>query len=263
MNQVLWGKFAGGVLGFMAGHWLGAIVGVVVGHQFDVGLSRQRAGRAAGGQDVREVQFEFFTASFWMMGHTAKADGRVSEQEIRVAREVMQRMQLNEEQTRSAITLFNEGKQEDFDAPATLRRFHGKCRHHPDLLRTFMEIQIQVALADGDIGEEQWAVLTRAASSLGISRSELSRLEALVRRHGSSQAMQVTPTERLQQSYRLLGVDRDASDSAVKKAYRRLMNQHHPDKLVGRDMPEEMVRLAEERTRQIREAYDTIRSSRS
>ncbi len=263
MNQVLWGKLAGGVLGFMAGQWLGAIVGVVVGHQFDVGLSRYRRDHAQGEQGVREVQFEFFTGTYWMMGHVAKADGRVCEQEIRVAREVMQRMQLNEEQTRSAITLFNEGKQAEFDAAATLRRLHGKCRQHPDLLRTFMEIQIQIALADGEVSDGQRAVLDRAAASLGISRGELARLEALVRRHGSAKPMQPTPKERLQQSYRLLGVDRDASDSAVKKAYRRLMNQHHPDKLVGQNLPEEMVRLAEERTRQIREAYDLIRSSRT
>jgi DnaJ like chaperone protein len=260
-NLVVWGKLAGGLLGFMFGQWMGAAVGLLLGHQFDVGLARQRDARASS-DSARRVQYEFFTAAFAVMGFVAKSDGRVSEEEIRVAREVMQRMQLSEEQKRSAIHLFNEGKQPDFALEDSLQRLFETARRHPDVLRSFMEVQLQAALADGEIHAEQRRVLLRACAVFGIPRSELERLELLVRRHGHSQPVSSTPAERLAECYRLLGVDRHASDGTVKQAYRRLMSQNHPDKLASRELPEEMVRLAEERTRQIREAYDVVRTAR-
>jgi DnaJ like chaperone protein len=260
-NHVLWGKLTGGLLGFMFGQWLGAAVGLLVGHQFDVGLARQRAARDAS-EAARRMQYEFFSAAFAVMGHMAKRDGRVCEDEIRVAREVMQRMQLGEEQTRAAIHRFNAGKQPDFAVDQALARFHSVARRHPDMLRTFLEVQLQIALADGDIHEGQRALLQKVATLFGVPRGELDRLELLVRRHGRGPAAPATADERLSECYRLLGVDRHASDGAVKQAYRRLMNQHHPDKLVSRELPEDMVRLAEARTRQIREAYDVVRTAR-
>ena len=57
-------------------------------------------------------------------------------------------------------------------------------------------------------------------------------------------------------------MSKNASDADVKKAYRRLMNQHHPDKLVSKGLPEEMMKLANEKTQQIKEAYERIKKSR-
>ena len=64
------------------------------------------------------------------------------------------------------------------------------------------------------------------------------------------------------EAYEMLGVSKNASDADVKKAYRRLMNQHHPDKLVAKGLPEEMIKLANEKTQQIKEAYERIKKSR-
>jgi DnaJ like chaperone protein len=64
------------------------------------------------------------------------------------------------------------------------------------------------------------------------------------------------------QAYDVLGIDRTASDAEVKKAYRRLMNQHHPDKLIAKGLPEEMIRIATEKTQQIKQAYEQIKTDR-
>ena len=66
----------------------------------------------------------------------------------------------------------------------------------------------------------------------------------------------------LKDAYRLLGVSDGASDAELKKAYRRLMSQHHPDKLVAKGLPEQMVKDATEKTQQIKAAYELIRKSR-
>jgi len=103
------------------------------------------------------------------------------------------------------------------------------------------------------------------AQGLRVSRVELAQIEALIRLHRARAAGE-TPGRPgrtdLADAYRVLGVDPDAGEKEIKTAYRRLMNQHHPDKLKARGMPESMIPVAEEKTREIRAAYDAIRQSR-
>ncbi|MCG6934369.1 MAG: TerB family tellurite resistance protein, partial [Proteobacteria bacterium] len=113
-----WGKVIGGTFGFMLGGPLGALFGAAVGHQFDKGLERGAISDVFGTGDQERVQAAFFTALFSVMGHVAKADGRVSPDEIAMARSIMQQMALDQEQTRVAIDLFNQGKRDDFDLDA-------------------------------------------------------------------------------------------------------------------------------------------------
>jgi len=81
---------------------------------------------------------------------------------------------------------------------------------------------------------------------------------------GSGQAhyQQQSSEEALKEAYAVLGVTSAASDGEVKKAYRRQMNEHHPDKLVSKGMPEEMVKMATEKTQEIKAAYELVVAQR-
>ncbi len=253
------GKAIGAVLGGMAGGPVGAVVGAIVGHQFDRGVGDSRAIPSP------SVQQAFFEATFLVMGHIAKADGRVSETEIRAARAVMHHMRLSPDQVQDAIRLFSEGKQPDFPLEDTTEGLYRLSLRRHGLHRAFIEIQIQAMLAAGNISANERDVLWRVAQSLRVSRVELAQIEALIRLHrarSGSGARDRPVKADLGQSYRILGVAPDAADRDVKTAYRRLMNQHHPDKLKARGMPESMIPVAEEKTREIRAAYDAIRESR-
>jgi DnaJ like chaperone protein len=267
-----WGKVVGGAFGFMLGGPLGALLGAVLGHQFDKGLKLQAqlGGFRAGDQE--RVQTAFFTALFSTMGHVAKADGRVSENEIEMARSVMQQMRLDEQQKRAAIDLFNQGKQPDFDLDAVLEQFRQECRRRRTLLQMFMEILTHAAYADGVMHPREMNVLRHISQRLGFSPQEfdqlLSMVEAQRRFHqqytggAHGQTAGRPAADQLKQAYELLGVSEDASDAEVKKAYRRQMNQHHPDKLVARGLPEEMIKIANQKTQEIKEAYELIKKSR-
>src|SRR5678816_1238985 len=148
MKSIWWGKLAGGTLGLVAGGWLGALIGVVLGHQLDEGIVREL------GEDEDEtladnsrIQLEFFTTTFSVMGHLAKADGRLWVDEIAAARGVMRRMKLTSEQTTAAIRLFTEGKRADFPLSSVLQSFRACVKGRRDVLHTFVEIQLQAALA--------------------------------------------------------------------------------------------------------------------
>ena len=258
---MIWiGKAVGGVLGLMVGSYVGLAVGVLVGHQFDRGLAKRSGDGQPAGFTSERIQSSFFRATFAVMGHIAKADGRVSETEIRAARLVMHGMKLSPAQVESAVQHFTEGKSPGFPLDATLRRLHGLLQNRPDLTRAFVEIQVQAAVAAGSIDRAKRDLLWQVARGLGLGRVELAQIEALVRAHQARGAGRDFVS--LEDAYEVLGVEPGASDQEVKTAYRRLMNQHHPDKLVSRGLPESMMGVAEQKTQEIRAAYERIKSQR-
>lgn len=257
-----WGKIIGGTFGFMAGGPLGALLGAALGHQFDGGL--KQFGALPPGETER-TQTAFFAASFSVMGHLAKADGHVSRDEIELARQVMSQMQLNEQQRRLAINLFNEGKAADFPLDAVLAQLRQECHRRATLLQMFLEIQLHAAYADGELHPEEKRLLLHIFERLGFSAAEFAHLEALVQgaRHFGGGRAETTPRpQRLQEAYAILGVAAEAEDAEIKRTYRRLMNQHHPDKLVSRGLPEEMVKLATDKTIEIKAAYEMVKKAR-
>lgn len=272
------GKLIGGLLGLLIskGSVLGAIIGVLVGHQFDKGFAgvKERSGGGAGGfgsfSRVSSAQRRkvFFETVFLAMGHLAKADGRVSAQEVQAARNYMHAIRLSPEDVHAAIGHFTRGKNPDFPIDQQIASLYEICRGQPALIRNFLEVLMEMVLGKGSINALERGLLWRMAAGLGVGRVEMAQFEAVLRaqrsfRGGAHRAQAAADPDRdLQQAYQALGIESSATDKEVKTAYRRLMNQHHPDKLVARGLPDSMMEVAKERTREIRMAYETIRDYR-
>lgn len=269
-----WGKLLGGAFGFMIGGPLGALIGAAFGHNFDRGLVGAMqggfGGAASGASDTERTQTAFFAATFAVMGHIAKVDGRVSEFEIRMADNVMSQMMLDSKQKEVARKLFDEGKREDFDLDGVLDQFKRECHHRSNLIQMFIEIQIATLLADGVVHEKERKIIHRVGMRLGFNVRLIDQLIEMNQafhqyaHHGAYQGRSQTKpkTSDIENAYKILGVSQDASDDEVKKSYRRLMNQHHPDKLVAKGLPEEMMKLATAKTQEIKQAYETIKKSK-
>jgi DnaJ like chaperone protein len=259
-----YGKLIGAVLGAIIGRGLlGALVGLLIGHQFDRRSRPAAVGAPAAAQRLRET---FFRATFQVMGHVAKADGRVTEQEIDAARAAMRRFSLNDAQVRQAIDLFTEGKRSDFELEEVLDGLRTEAAGRDDLSRLFVQIQLEAALQGGGLSPPARTVLARICSVLGVSALEFAALEAMLRMQGRSgtgaSGAAQGPASRLADAYQVLGVRADAADAEVTLAYRRLMSRNHPDKLVASGLPESMIEAAQERTRRILEAYEVVRNHR-
>ena len=261
-----YGKLIGAVLGAIIGRGLlGAIVGFVIGHQFDRKAAGTSRPARSGGVPSRDLQTLFFRATFQVMGRIAKADGRVTEQEIEAARATMRRFSLSDADVQRAINLFTEGKSPDFALEDTLEAFRDASAGRADLRRLFVQTQLEAALQAGGITAPARAVFARMCSTLGISAIEFAALEAMLRMRGAAGATGAAArpaADRLADACQVLGVRPEASDADVTLAYRRLMSQNHPDKLVANGLPLSMVEAAHERTRQILEAYEVIRKHR-
>lgn len=257
-----WGKVVGGAFGFMLGGPLGAMLGASLGHQFDSGLKSfsGEAGHHAGDQE--RVQAAFFTATFAVMGHIAKADGEVSRAEIALAKQMMNHLRLDNAQRKLAESLFNQGKQPGFDLDAVLEQFRRECHRRSTLIQMFMEIQIQAALADGRIVPEESEILQQVARMLRIAHADLEQLINQIRGASGGMGGGASNKPSLADAYRILGVDADTPLPEVRKAYRRLMSRHHPDKLVSKGLPEEMIKLANQKTHEVRTAWEQIKQTR-
>lgn len=268
------GRIVGALVGVVLLGPIGALVGVVLGLCYDKGWFNQWFGTVPrhGAHQQSKVQAVFFNATFSVMGHLAKSDGRVSEREIQVAQQVMARMDLDAESKRRAIEAFNRGKSPGFDLDAVLNELKRTCWYRPQLLKIFLETQVQIAYSNGQhLSPSAARVLQRICQHLGVSSANFSQFEdqfraqqnyQRYRQQSSGSAHAFGGQSRLDQAYRILGVDKSATDAEVKKAYRKLMSENHPDRLIAKGVPESMIKLATEKTQQISKAYEEICAAR-
>jgi DnaJ like chaperone protein len=271
------GKVVGAVLGLATGLGpVGAAIGLVIGHAYDERMEADDVQRP--GADLATVRSVFFRNAFRVMGFVAKADGRVSEQEIAAAREVFRQFRLDEAQTREAIDCFAAGKAPGFDLDLALAELMGVCGGRRDLLRMFLEVEMRAALLGNGMQGPTRILLGRIAQRLGVSGLEFAHLEALLRLQGyaaaqagargdagwqrQGEARRPPRVEPLDEAYEVLEVPASATDAEVKRAYRRQMSQNHPDKLVSRGLPESMMEMAKQKTQTIQAAYERIRVAR-
>lgn len=244
----------GAVIGYAVGRWNGLLIGALIGYF----LGRMLRGSALTG-GIARMQAQFLETTFAVMGAVCKADGLVTQDEIKVAETLFDRLHLPASARETAKAAFNRGKAPGFDLDAEVARFAQASRGQHVLHQMFLQIQLSALAADGRVHPAEHDMLVRIARGLGVSEAEVRRLEAML---GSGRSGAST-RQKLDEAYRVLGIDASASDSELKKAYRRLMSQHHPDKLAAKGLPESMRALAEEKTREITGAYELIERERA
>jgi len=257
------GKFIGGVLGF----WLfrnvfGVLTGIFIGHLWDAGVLRLRPLGASHGTS-------FLAPLFGLAGAIAKSDGRVSEQEIAAAENLMTRMQLASTQRAEAITCFTAGKQEGFAVNLAIADLKAWCRGRRDLAFLLLDLLLDIVYAEGPLVGQKFAIMRKLCWALNVHERELAALAAMrgyayaASGAGGGQRNAEPPrqTSLARDPYAVLGVDSTAGANEIKRAYRKLMSRHHPDKLG--DVPDELKRRAEERAREINAAYEKIRVERN
>jgi len=254
----------------MLGGPLGALLGASLGHNFDRGMRRLDGIGGMGSANQETIQSAFFTATFFMMGHIAKVDGKVSQDEIHTAQQVMRQMNLNAQQKKVAINLFEQGKNQDIQVKEVLEQFRKECHRRRNLMQMFLEILVMTALADGTLHENEEKSLWETAQTLGFSKVNFQHIlqrgqaQQHYQQNRRSQTNRSSDRNRLNLSdaYKLLGISASANAQEVKKAYRRQMNQHHPDKLVSKGLPQEMMDIANQKTLDIKTAYELIKQTR-
>lgn len=254
-------KFIGFVAGYYFFGFFGAIAGLFLGSMID----RIRALGAGALNPLQNAlrQTVFVETMFVSMGRLAKADGRVSESEIAHVEDLMQKLGMSAEHRARGIALFKHGSDPAFDIEAAYTRFMSVCGHTRHLRQVLLVYLIVMVLADGEVHPAEDALLADIASRLGYDQASFRHLMDMVQNQSHFSGGKPDSATALEDAYKALGVTRDNTDQEIKRAYRKLISQYHPDKLIGQGLPEDMIAMASEQAKEIQLAHDLIKKSRN
>ena len=244
------GKVIGGTIGFAMGGPFGAVAGAVFGHAFD--SSGQRYVPEGRGQlsEGEAAQMAFFLGAFSMLAKLAQSDGRVSDEEMdSIEHFMVHDLRLNQQSRGVAITIFNTALQSPGSFQDFARQFYDQFRFQPQLLDLMIDIMLRVSIADGVMSDSEEQLIQSAVHTFNFSDSQYSAIRS---RYVSD----------VDKYFAILGCNRDDSDDRLKGQYRKLVQEYHPDKIASKGLPEEFTRLAEEKFREIQQAYDAVKKER-
>ena len=261
---MFYGTLIGGLIGLLVGGIIGLVLGLFVGHLFDRGLTHTL--RFGSPENIERIKTSFFETTFLLSGYLAKADGRISQHEIDHTETVIRQMGLSSDQRQRAIELFRRGAAPDFHIEPVVSSFIETCGPQRQLQQTLLFFLVSLALADHKLEPAEHDALLRIATLLGFGRVQLEQLLRMATAqehfHGRGEYAP-QPGTSLDDAYAALGVSSGVDDRELKRAYRKLMSENHPDKLIARGVPEDMVKLATERSQEIQAAHEMIKKARA
>ncbi len=237
--MTIWGKLAGAAAGLAIGGPIGALIGMAAGH-----LAIDKT-RAAPGPKEHEVAFTIGVIA--LGAKMAKADGVVTRDEIEAFRQVF-RMPPGE--TQNFARVFNMAKEHVAGYDAYARQLASLFKDRRETLEDVLDGLFHIAKADGVVHPAELDYLRSVAEIFEFSEAEFARIQA---RHVTAGGGD---------PYVVLGLHRSASDAEIKKHYRKLVADNHPDKLTARGVPEEFVEIANQKLAAINAAYDRIEKER-
>jgi len=249
-------SFWGGLAGYFFGSWaVNRYLGTPAG-MFGVNA-----------QQRQQRQAVFLETLFLLMGKLAKADGRVSESEIKHAEHIFTQLDLNADSRKKAIEVFKRGTNSDFELNEQLDHFTRVCGRATNLKQLLVMYLVNIAMADGDFGDAEEGLLRDISLGLGFTRDSFERLLRMIKAQSEfsgrrRQQYEADSKSSLAAAYEVLGLESSATDGELKKSYRRQIRENHPDRLIGQGLPEDMVKIATERSQELQSAYDLIKKER-
>lgn len=242
----IWGKIIGGAVGLAIGGPLGALVGAGAGHvMFD-----RRSGRSAR-DDVETRQVAFGVAFVALAAKLAKADGRVTRDEVEALHTLLDMIDVPEEERGQVGAVFNEAKRDAGGFEPYARQIAELLGHDKTMLEDLLGLLILLCHADGVYHSAERERIAEIGAIFGFSRARVRRVE-----------LRFDAEDGEGDAYEILGVRADASDGQIKAAYRALLKDNHPDRLMAQGMPEEFVQAANRKMATINAAYDRIAKER-
>ena len=274
----IWGKIVGAGLGFMVGGPLGAIIGGALGHAYDTENEVKSSakfkcphcgnvfdprlaadgrcpfcGKAISFQQVSgttDRQLLFYASLAALAAKMAKADGVVTEDEVRAFDNfVLNQLGADQADRKIIASLFNEAKKSKDDAASIAGQFKSLIGFQPEVLRAMIQLLFTIAMADDRFHPAEERYIKDVSAVFGLSEREYEQIRALFIKTNN-------------RAYQILGVTPEASDEEIKQAYKKLAREYHPDLLVSKGVPQEFIKIANEKMKEINNAYAEIEKER-
>jgi DnaJ like chaperone protein len=235
----IWGKVGGAAAGFLFGGPIGVFAGAFAGHML---FDRDRAA-----EDSAEPGVAFTMAVIALGAKMAKADGVVTDDETTAFFRIFRVPPSEEGNVRR---IYNLARQDTAGFESYAAQIARMFAGNPAVLEDILDGLFEIAKADGVLHPGELAFLERVAEIFGFAPGEFRRIRAS---HFGPDAGD---------PYVILGVDHAANDDEIRHTYRLLIKENHPDSLIARGVPEEFIKLANDKLAAITGAYDRIRKER-
>jgi DnaJ like chaperone protein len=245
------GKIIGGTIGFAMAGPLGAIAGAALGHAFDANNQTYYIDEHSRLSAGEEAQFTFFVASFSMLAKLVKADGQVSKEEIDAVEKFMiYDLNLNPESRSLATNIFRTAIESPNSFDDFAMQFYNQFREQYQMLDLMIDILLRVSVADGTLSPNEERLILSAVRIFNFDDDKYRRFKSKY-------------VQEVEKYYAILGCRSSDSIEHIKKQYRMLVSDYHPDKIASKGLPQEFTKFANDKFREIQEAYETIKKERN
>ena len=253
----LFGKIVGGTIGFMMGGPLGAIAGVAFAHV--LGQSRE-ADRISGSSyyqnynrrmnTVDHAHMTFFVGAFSLLAKLAKADGEVTRsEEATIRRFMIEELRMDQTSQYTALRIFDAALDSSESYVDIAQQFYREFRGRPQILELMIDIMFRVAVADGSASKAEGNMILHIVRIFSFTQAQYDRIKERY----------VVNTNKY---YAVLNCRPEDDDETIKKSYRKLVRENHPDIIASKGLPDEFQQVAADKFREIHEAYEKIRKER-
>lgn len=206
------------------------------------------------------------------MGHLTKSKGRVTEADIHIASQLMDRMNLHGASRTAAQNAFRVGKSDNYPLREKMRQFRSVCFGRFDLIRMFLEIRFRRRLLMVHCTRmnrrccmsllKNWDLRAQFDQFLRMMQGGAQFGGGYQQQSGGGNWQQAQRGPTLEDACNVLGVKPTDDATTIKRAYRKLMSEHHPDKLVAKGLPPEMMEMAKQKAQEIQQAYELIKQQK-
>jgi DnaJ like chaperone protein len=245
----IWGKLVGGAAGFAVGGPIGALLGAVAGHAVDrMAVPDDQEALSPADERAATRQIAFTIGIIVLGAKMAKADGVVSRSEIVAFKQVFK---IPPEEEQNVGRIFDQARRDVRGFESYARQVAGLFSRKSPVLEELIDALFHIAKADGKVSAEELDYLREVARIFGFEAADFARMRE----------SHLGPD--LGDPYNILGVTRAMDNAAIKAAYRKLVRDTHPDKLMAKGLPPEFLAMATERLAVVNAAYDRVSKERN
>ena len=242
----VWGKIIGGAAGFAFGGPIGAIFGAMAGHSFDKRKRHQS-------QNFNEIpnqqkQNIFAIGVIILSAKLAKADGVVTNDEIYAFKE---KFNISEKDMKKVASIFNEAKKSTYGFEPIAMQINSLFNNNKLVLEELLNNLFYIAEADGKVSASEITMIKNIAVIFGISQSQFEGI-----RESRKSSDKLNP-------YIVLGCSSNDDFKTIRKKYLQLSKEHHPDVLMNKGVPQEIIEESKKKMRAINSAFDQIEKMKS
>ena len=238
----IWGSLIGGMVGFSFGGPIGALIGSMIG-------GRLSSARRGGFQQNFAQQQQLFVISLIILtAKLAKVDGHVSKEELMAVKE---KLKIPDNEIDQVGKIFNKAKEDSLGYEPYAQQISQIYRRNPAVLDEVINILFYIAEADGKVSDSEINYIKNISVIFGLSSNQFEGIRET--RVGSNK----------QNPYVVLGCKPDDDLQTIRKKYLKLSKEHHPDVLMSKGLPKELVEESEKKLAAINSAYEKIEKTKS